>query len=239
MRILSIASVAALALVAAGSSAALAAPSATPTDVVVAGGTNAREIVVTLDNAFQGLDSVSIQLVGATWNNVAAAPPTVATVSTNPNTFTDCGTSGVSVKTATATSNYECALLGGVDAILYNPGNNTDAVFGATATFRIAPGAIKFSSSMPAGGYAIRAIVTGFGGLPIYRTDLVLSTDNSTPNPSPEPSPTPNPNPAGDSAPAATLAQTGFEGFPLTAAALALVMLGAGSAVLSRRRRKS
>lgn len=37
----------------------------------------------------------------------------------------------------------------------------------------------------------------------------------------------------------ATLAQTGFEGFPLTAAALALVMLGAGSAVLARRRRTS
>lgn len=239
MRILSIASVAALALVAAGSSAALAAPSATPTDVVVAGGTNAREIVVTLDNAFQGLDSVSIQLVGATWNNVAATPPTVETVSTNPNTFTDCGTSGVSVKTATATSNYECALLGGVDAILYNPGNNTDAVFGETATFRIAPGAIKFSSSMPAGGYAIRAIVTGFGGLPIYRTDLVLSTDNSTPNPSPEPSPTPNPNPAGDSAPAAALAKTGGEHTFIASTSLALLLVLIGGATIFVRRRKA
>lgn len=37
----------------------------------------------------------------------------------------------------------------------------------------------------------------------------------------------------------AVLAQTGFDGFPLTATALALVMLGAGSAVLSRRKRTS
>lgn len=37
----------------------------------------------------------------------------------------------------------------------------------------------------------------------------------------------------------ATLAQTGFDGLPLTAAALALLILGAGSTVLARRRRTS
>lgn len=237
MKNLLIASAATLALVTVGASVAHAAPSANPTDIVVAGGTNTREIVVTLDNANQGLDSVSIQLVGATWNNVAAAPPTVAEVSTNPNTFTDCGTSGVSVKTATATSDYECALLGGVDAILYNPGNETNAVFGATATFRIAPGAIKFSSSMPAGGYAIRAIVTGFGGLPIYRTDLVLSTDNSAPNPSPEPSP--NSNSASGSATVTALAHTGGRDTFITSAGLALFLVLTGGAAFLAWRRKA
>ena len=213
-----------------GSTAAYAAPNATPTDVVVPGGTNTREIVVTLDRANEGIDGVSIRLVGATWTNVSA--PLVVPVSTNPNSFTDCGSSGVSTKTAATATNYTCSLLG-VDAILKGPANST--VLGATTTFRIAPGAVTFSSSEPSGGYAITAIVSGNNGAPVYATNIPLTPETAAPTPPPGPQPDSDTS----SSPAATLAQTGFEGFPLAATALALVVLGAGSAVLARRRRKS
>ena len=221
-------------------STAHAAPTASPTDVVVPGGTNTREIIVTLDQADRGLDSARIQLVGATWTNVTAAPPTMNTVSTNPTTFSACGssTSGVSVKTATATSDYRCSLLMGVDAILDN--DPADTAFGETVTFRIAPGAITFSSTAPSnGGYAMVAVLSAFD-LPVYTTTIQLTVDNSTPTPPPGPGPTPAPDGGSETDGAATLAKTGSENSSLAPAAAALLLLAVGgTVVLARRRRTS
>lgn len=229
-RLTTLVAAAAIVIAPLGAAAAHAAPTASPTDVVVPGGTNTREIVVTLDRADEGIDGVSIRLVGATWAKVSA--PLVVPVSTNSTSFTDCGSSGVGVKTAAATTNYSCSLLG-VDAIFKGPSNNT--ALGATATFRIAPGSVAFSSTEPNGGYALTAIVSGLNGATVYSTNIPLTIETAAPTPPPGPEPDTDSN----SAPAATLAQTGFDGLPLTAAALTLVIVGAGSAVLARRRRTS
>lgn len=222
-----------------GTTAAVAAPTASPTDVVVPGGTNTREIIVTLDQADRGLDSAQIQLVGATWTNVAAAPPVVNTISTNPTTFSACGssTSGVSVKTATAASDYRCSLLMGVDAILDN--DPADTAFGETVTFRIAPGAITFSSTAPSSGvYSIVAILSAFD-VSVYTTTIQLTVDNSSPAPAPNPAPAPEPATDSETGAAATLAKTGTENGSLAPAVAALLLLAAGGTVLLARRKRT
>lgn len=214
-----------------GTSAAYAAPNVTPSDVVVPGGTNSREIIITLDRANEGIDGASIRLAGATWKNVPNPP--FITVSTNPNTFTDCGSTGVSVKTAAPTTNYTCSLLG-TDAII--KGSNNSTALGATTTFRIAPGALNFASTAPSGGYAITAIVSGFNGVAVYSTTIALTLETVTPTPSPAPAPAPAPNPASGSSSAGSLAKTGLEQGFVAPVVAALLLASGGAAMLVRRR---
>lgn len=206
--------------------AAHAATNVSPSDVVVPGGTNAQEIIVTIENSNLGLDGASIRLTGATWTTTTN--PSYNTVSTNATTFTDCGSSGVSVKTTTATTGYKCDVLG-TDAIIKSPDTNASAL-GATTTFRIAPGAIAFASS---GTYAITAIVSGFNGVAAGTSILQLTQSASpSPAPTPNPNPTPTPTPSPQANAAATLARTGTSSGLMAPIGLALVLLVAGGATL-------
>lgn len=174
--------------------AAHGAPTATPTEVVVPGGTNTQEIIVVMDNTSLATDYVFFEFVGARWT---APQEQAVTISTNSSTFTQCGSSNLGIKTATATANYYCRtnnvnFSGANQALGYlsissNFGAATTNNVGATTTFQIPVGALTFDAASPSGGYYIRT--QAMGSAP--NTVNIHLSSSSTPAPSPTPTSNP------------------------------------------------
>lgn len=190
---------------------------ATSSTTIGTTGTNASAITISATITTGGQTGELRIILPTGWTFVATQPPQGPTCP-----------SWMTVSVANPTN---CGALNGppdVNAIVIGPTFTNGQVI--TVTF--AANSLNVGSSRD---FSVRTI------------DVVTVVDSGTAtlaggaSPTPTPSPTPAPDPTSDSSTAATLAKTGLEqGFvaPL-AAALALVMLGAGSAVLSRRRRTS
>lgn len=169
--------------------AAHSAPTATPTEVVVPGGTNTQEIIVVMDNTSLATKNVSIEVVGAQWTT----PQAVVTISTSSSTFTQCGSSNLGIKTATATTNYYCevknltftatssAIAQISDSTTFGLTATND--FGATTTFKIPVGALRFDAAQPSGGYRITTVASGNS----YNLVNIQLTSSSSPTPTPSP----------------------------------------------------
>lgn len=174
--------------------AAHADPSATPTEVVVPGGTNTQEIVLVMDNTSLATDYVFFEVVGAQWTTTQSQAITISTTSS---AFTQCGSSNLGIKTATATNNYYCRTnnvnFAGPNqalasfSISSNFGAATTNDVGATTTFRIPIGALTFDATRPSGGYLIRT--QAIGSAPNTVNIQLSSSANSSPTTSPATNP--------------------------------------------------